>query len=97
MNTFPMIRSCCRYLDNIVLRPTATLSLSTYNRNNGTCSEQKSISISTGFTMLKGTMILAGTTVAVCTMLRFLHRKKRKKSLCSKKFTSSSAKKVTKP
>ena len=93
MNTFPMIRSCCEYLDSIVLRPTATLSLSTYNRNTGTCSEQKSLSISTGFTLLRGSLMLAGGAVLVCTALRCIRKMEQKKMLCAKKASSSRAKK----
>lgn len=93
MNAFPMIRSCCEYLDSIVLRPTATISLTTYNRNTGVCSEQKSLSISTGVTLLRGTMMLAGGAVLLSTAMHCARRKARKKMLCAEKAMMKRAKK----
>ena len=93
MNAFPMIRSCCEYLDGIVLRPTATLSLTTYNRNTGACSEQKSLSISTGVTLLRGMMMLAGGAVLLGSVMHCMRRTMRKKMLCAQKAVTKRPKK----
>ncbi len=95
MNPYPMIRSCCNCLDNIVLRPKMTFSLSTYNRRTGACSEQKCISLSGGFTLLRGMMLLAGGTAvaygAMC-LCRYKERQKLRrairKSVCKDKKVS---------
>lgn len=97
MNPYPMIRSCCKCLDSIVLRPKMTLSLSSYNRRTGTCSEQKSISLSTGFTLLHGMMMLAGGAAAVYTAMHLIRCKERKKLCKAMKKTACKGKKVTKP
>ena len=83
MNTFSVIRPCLSYLDSIVLRPSVTMSVSTYNRRTGSCSEQKSLSLSTGFTLLRGMMLLAGGSALAWGTVRMLRCKMRKKMLCS--------------
>lgn len=97
MNSNSMIQSCMDRLDSIVLRPSMTLSLSTYNRETGAFSEQKSISLSTGFTLLRGMLLAAGGgAVLYGTMcylryneLRKIRRSLKKQSCKGKKMTNS--------
>lgn len=78
MNPVPMIRSLCTYLDSIVLRPSITMSLSSYNRRSGACSEQKSLSISTGITLLRAMLVLGGTVATFYAVVRLFQMKERK-------------------
>ena len=79
MNSNPMLSTCLDRLDSIVLRPKMTLSLSTYNKKTGSYSEQKSLSLSTGFTLLRGMMTLAGTSAAVYGIISFLRYRERQR------------------
>lgn len=97
MNSNPMIQTCLDRLDSIVLRPRMTFSLSTYNRQTGTYSEQKSICLSTGFTLLRGMMMLAGGSAAIYGTMCYLRHKERKKIKRELKKQACKGKKVTKP
>ena len=96
MNSNLMRSACLERLDSIVLRPRMTLSLSTYNRKTGAYSEQKSLSLATGFTLLRGMMTLAGTGAAVYGMIIFLRYKERQKARIAMKTQCRKRKKVTK-
>ena len=97
MNSNLLLSSCLDRLDNIVLRPRMTLSLSTYNRKTGTYSEQKSLSLATGFTLLQGMMTLAGTGAAVYGMISYLRYQERQRARRAMKKQCGKSKKVTKP
>ena len=85
MNSNSVIRACIGRLDSIVLRPGMTFSLSTYNRETGAFSEQKSISLSAG-----GAAALYGT---LC-YLRYRELCKIRRSLKKQMYRD---KKVTNP
>lgn len=97
MNLLPMLREGYNCLDNIVLKPKLSLSLSSYNRRTGNCSQQQCISLSTGFTLLHGMMMLAGTTAAVWGAVCYLRRKERKKWCRAMKKEMEEKAKVSKP
>ena len=97
MNSNPMLSACLDRLDSIVLRPRMTLSLSTYNKKTGSFSEQKSLSISTGFTLLRGMMTLAGTGAAIYGMISIMRHKERQRARLAMKKQCGKSKKVTKP
>ena len=95
MNSTSMIRSCMDRMDNIVLRPSMTLSLSAYNRETGAFSEQKSISLSTGFTLLRGMLLVAGGSAALYGTMCFLRYNELRKIRRSLKKQSAKGKKMT--
>ncbi len=97
MNSNPMIQTCLTRLDSIVLRPRMTLSLSSYNRQTGTHSEQQCISFSAGFTLLRGMMMLAGGTAIAFAAMRCLRHKEKQKFHRAMKKHACKMKKVTKP
>ena len=97
MNSTSMIRSCMGRLDNVVLRPAMTFSLSTYNRETGAFSEQKSISLSTGFTLLRGMVAAAGGAAALYGTLCYLRYRELCKIRRSLKKQMYRDKKVTNP
>ena len=68
-------------------------ALTTYNRNTGACSEQKSLIISTGVTLLRGMMMLAGGAVLLGSVMHCMRRKMRKKMLCAQKAVTKRPKK----
>ena len=94
MNPMPTIRSCCDYLDSIVLRPRLTVSISSYNKRTGNYSEQKSLSLAAGITLLRGMLMLAGSTAALCATVKLCRAmKKRKKLMGCKKASCPAPKK----
>ena len=97
MNSNLMLSACLDRLDSIVLRPRMTLSLSTYNKKTGAYSEQKSLSLSTGFTLLRGMMTLAGTGAAIYGMSSIMRHKERQRARLAMKKQCGKSKKVTKP
>lgn len=97
MNSTSMIRSCMGRLDNIVLRPAMTFSLSTYNRETGAFSEQKSVSLSTGFTLLRGMLAAAGGAAALYGAMCYLRYSELRKIRRSLKKQTYQGKKVSNP
>ena len=74
-----MIQKGMDALNSIVLRPKLTLSLSSFNRRTGTFSEQKSVSVCGGITLLHAAMLLAGGVGTFCVMAKLSRMQKEKK------------------
>ena len=91
-----MIQNCLNRLDSIVLRPSMTLSLSTYDRRTGAFSEQKSVSLSTGFTLLRGMILVAGGSAALYGATSYLRYREMKRIRRCLKKEARQGKKVTK-
>lgn len=79
MNPMPMVRSLCSRMDNVILRPGLTLSLSSYDRESGAFTDQKSVSLSARFSMLRGMILLAGAVAAAYGTVCYFRCKERKK------------------
>ncbi len=96
MNIMPMLCEGCKCLDSIVLKPKLTLSLSSYNRRTGYNSQQQCISFSTGFTLLRGMIMLAGGTAVAYGAMCYLRRKERKKMCHALKMQTKQSGKMAK-